>query len=100
MIGYEWTVYACNSDDPIVACGITDDAGQAVTLVEFLMQTVDRAGWGMLAKVTLSTEMIRPHPVDTWPPTGKIQICRRNRSGGFTWLPYDSMPSEVTSEPR
>jgi hypothetical protein len=32
MIGYEWTVYASSSDDPIIACGITDDPAQAVTV--------------------------------------------------------------------
>jgi hypothetical protein len=95
MIGYEWTVYAGNSNDPIVACGITDDSAQAATLVEFVMRTVSRAAWGMLARVTVSTENIRQHPIDTWPPAGKIQVCKRDRSGGFTWLPYGAVPPET-----
>lgn len=97
MIGYEWTVYASRSNDPIIACGITDDPTQAVTVVEFILRTLDHAGWGMLTRVTVSSGMMRPNMLDNWPPAGQIEICRRSRNGGFKWMPFESQDDKAVS---
>jgi hypothetical protein len=95
MIGYEWTVYASSSNDPIIACGITDDPTQAVRVVEFILRTLDRAGWGMLTRVVVSSGAMRPNMLDNWPPAGEIEICRRARDGGFSWMPFDSQDDKA-----
>jgi hypothetical protein len=94
VIGYEWTVYAASSHEPIVACGITPEPAKATKLVELVLRDVDRAAWGMLLKVTVAAEPIRHGPLNTWPPTGQIQVCRRDRKGNLIWKALDSIPPD------
>jgi hypothetical protein len=89
MIAYAWTVYPNWSAQPIVASGLTDEPGKARSLVEEAMTGNDTAAWGICEKVTISFDHLTNDSdlLGLWPSVNGPMICKRNTSGGFTWIP-------------
>ena len=90
-----WEVLPSDSRFPIVASGITNDAGKARREVEVAMATPG-AGFGHLVRTAVPG--LAPDHKDRklWPPLGEVQQCRRNRTGGFSWRPlYPAVPERA-----
>lgn len=92
-----WEVLPSDSRFPIVASGMSTDAGKAQRDVESAM-TAPGAGFGHLVRTAIPG--LAPHFDErmTWPPLGEVQQCRRTRNGGFSWRPlYPAMTPEAAA---
>ncbi|MGH3171704.1 MAG: hypothetical protein ACRDN0_38315 [Trebonia sp.] len=79
-----WEVLPSDSHSPIVASGISTDAAKAKLDVEVAM-TSPGAGFAHLVRMAIPGLGRGFDERHTWPPLGEVQLCRRNRNGGFTW---------------
>ncbi|MBO0804466.1 MAG: hypothetical protein J2P25_15495 [Nocardiopsaceae bacterium] len=79
-----WEVLPSDSRHPIIASGISANAGKARHDVEVAM-AMPHAGFGHLVRTAIPG--MSPDLKDRllWPPLGEVQQCRRNRKGGFSW---------------
>lgn len=78
-MAYTWTVYPERSDAAMIATGITDDAVLVRNYVEAALQRAEESAWGLLVG-----------------PSGRIEVCRRARAGGFFWGPLFAPPESTT----
>lgn len=79
-----WEVLPSHSRSAIIASGVSADAARAKLDVEEAMAS---PGAGFAHLVRTAVPGLRPGSGErrAWPPLGEIQLCRRNRSGGFSW---------------
>jgi hypothetical protein len=79
-----WEVLPSDSHSPIVASGISTDVAKARLDVEAAM-TAPGAGFAHLVRTAIPGLGPDFDERQAWPPLGEIQLCRRNRNGGFIW---------------
>jgi hypothetical protein len=91
-----WEVLPAESGSPIIASGITTDAAKARLDVEVAMSS---PGAGFAHLVRTSIPGMRPALDDrrAWPPLGEVQLCRRDRNGGFAWRALHGFPEEAAA---
>jgi hypothetical protein len=79
-----WEVLPSESQSPIIASGVSTDTAKAMLDVEAAM-AAPGAAFAHLVRTAipgLSPDFVERH---AWPLLGEVQLCRRNRNGGFTW---------------
>ena len=79
-----WEVLPSDSRSPIIASGISTDAAKARLDTEAAMSSPS-AAFGHLVRTAVPGLSPNFDERQAWPPLGEVQLCRRNRSGGFTW---------------
>lgn len=85
-----WEVLPSDSQSPIIASGISTDAAKARLDVEAAMATPG-AGFAHLVRTAIPGLCPDFDEREAWPVLGEVQLCRRNRNGGFTWHALHAM---------
>lgn len=79
-----WEVLPSESRSPIIASGISTDPAKARLDVEAAMSSPG-AGFAHLVRTAVPGLCPAFDDRRAWPPLGEIQLCRRDRNGGFAW---------------
>jgi hypothetical protein len=89
-----WEVLPSDSRLPVVASGMTTDAGKARKDVEDAMSTRAHAGLGQLVRLVMPGQRLDVDDRE-WPLLGEIWQCRRARPGGYHWQPLHPSLAEA-----
>lgn len=79
-----WEVLPSDSRSPTIASGISTDAARAMLEVETAM-SAPGAAFAHLVRTAIPGLFPAFDERQAWPPLGEVQLCRRDRNGGFIW---------------